>query len=56
MIRNLFIQMAQELEFQLDASKGGNVAGVTEDHRYEMLESLQSLRSVIAGLPSSKVA
>lgn len=48
MIQALLIQMAQETEFQLEASKGGNVPGVTEDHRYEMLESLQSLRSAIA--------
>jgi hypothetical protein len=56
MMRVLLIQMVKELEFQLEASKGGNVPGVTEDHRYEMLESLHTLRSVIADLPSSKVA
>lgn len=27
----------QKLELLLEASKGGNVRGVTEDHRYEML-------------------
>ena len=47
MLRNLFIQMADELEFQLEASKGGNVRGVTEDHRYEMAKALHTLRSLL---------
>lgn len=42
------IQTAQELEFQLEASKGGNVRGVTEDHRYEMASRLRTLRTAIA--------
>lgn len=53
-MRALLTQMVQETEFQLEASKGGNVPGVTEDHRYEMLESLQSLRSTIADLSAAK--
>jgi hypothetical protein len=48
MIKNLLIHMAQELQFQLEASKGGNVRGITEDHRYEMVRQLHTLRSVIA--------
>lgn len=56
MIKSLLIQMAQELEFQLDASKGGNVPGVTEDHRYEMVKSLHTLRATIADLPSERRA
>jgi hypothetical protein len=47
MLRNLLLQMAQELEFQLEASKGGNVRGITEDHRYEMVKSLTAIRSVL---------
>ena len=46
-MRNLLLQMAQELEFQLDASKGGNVRGITEDHRYQMVKSLNAIRSVL---------
>lgn len=36
---------AQELEFRLTASKGGNIPGITEDHRYEMALRLQALRA-----------
>ena len=46
-MRNLLIHMAQELEFQLEASKGGNVPGITEDHRYEMVKSLTAIRSAL---------
>ncbi|HEY8751633.1 MAG TPA: hypothetical protein VIM11_26865 [Tepidisphaeraceae bacterium] len=56
MIKNLLLQMAQELEFQLETSKGGGVRGITEDHRYEMLCQLQTLRSTIAGLRGSRAA
>lgn len=28
----------------LTESKGGNVRGITEDHRYEMLEAREALR------------
>ena len=48
MIKDLLMQMAQELEFQLDASKGGNVRGITEDHRYQMARSLAAIRSVLS--------
>lgn len=47
MLKNLLIQMAQELEFRLEESKGGNVPGVTEDHRYQMGRSLQAVRSAL---------
>jgi hypothetical protein len=40
--------MAQELKFELEASKGGNVSGVTEDHRYEMAQSLHAIRSTLS--------
>lgn len=53
MIRNLLIQMAQELEFQLEASRDGNIREVTEDHRYEILRSLQAVRSAILDLVRS---
>lgn len=46
-MRALLLQIAQELEFQLEASKGGNVRGITEDHRYEMMETLQAIRSAL---------
>lgn len=36
---------AQELEDRINASKGGNIPGVTEDHRHEMMQQLQALRS-----------
>jgi hypothetical protein len=45
----LLFQMAQELEFQLEASKGGNVPGITEDHRYQMVRSLTAIRSALRG-------
>ena len=48
-MRSLLIHMAQELEFQLEASKGGNVRGITEDHRYQMVRSLTAIRSVLRG-------
>ena len=54
MIKNLLLQMANELEFRLAASKGGNVPGVTEDHRYEMASQLHTLRKIVADLPSSR--
>jgi len=54
MIQALLQQMAQELEFKLDASKGGNVRGITEDHRYQMVKSLTAIRSVLRG--QAKVA
>lgn len=47
-MRALLIQMAQELKFELDASKGGNVRGVTEDHRYEMANSLAAILSALS--------
>lgn len=47
-MKAILIQIAQELEFRLDASKGGNMPDVTEDHRYAMLRSLQTIYSVIA--------
>jgi hypothetical protein len=31
------------LAAQFAASKGGNVAGITEDHRYEMLQAMKAL-------------
>ncbi len=46
-MHNLLLQMVQELEFQLEASKGGNVPGITEDHRYEMVKSLTAIRAVL---------
>lgn len=32
----------------LDASKGGNVRGVTEDHRFEMVDELSRVRAALA--------
>jgi len=45
---NLLKQRAYTLRLQLEASKGGNVPGVTEDHRYEMLRYLVALEAAIA--------
>lgn len=39
---------AAELEFLLDASKGGNVRGITEDHRFQMADLLHAMRSAQA--------
>lgn len=39
---------AAELESLLDASKGGNVRGITEDHRFEMADRLHALRAASA--------
>ena len=44
-----------ELESLLASSKGGNVPGITEDHRYEMMRELQAARAAKADGPSKMV-
>lgn len=40
---------APELVALISASKGGNLLGVTEDHRYAMMERLKAMRATSSG-------
>lgn len=55
-MHNLIKQKIHALECQLAASKGGNVPGITEDHRYEMVNCLQALRLVLRDSDARKAA
>jgi len=43
MVRAFDAQQKVELQKQFDDSKGGNVPGITEDHRHEMLKQIAAL-------------
>lgn len=50
MLRKRFCFSCAEVALveMLDASKGGNVRGVTEDHRFVMCDELKEVRTIAA--------
>lgn len=47
-IDQALIKREEELQWLFDASKGGNVRGITEDRRFEFADELREVRKVTA--------